>query len=134
MFKPCPHSWGVLALLSLAVSGHASGPAPSPSPSAQPSSPPATDVWLSMVTATSIKAELPFVLFTGGRFRPDPQAEFVKLQMHFDEPSDITRVEIDACDKFKSQVMVFFNFNKRMAWADAAGHKTAAADTWDPYG
>jgi hypothetical protein len=86
---------------------------------------------LSMMTATSIKGELPFVLFTGGKFQPDPAAEFVKVHMHLDRPSQVTRVEVDSCSTFRSHVLFYFNFDERLAWSDAAGEKTAWAETRD---
>ncbi len=84
-----------------------------------------TTVWASMVTATSVKDTLPFGVFSGTEFRPDPKAEFVKVHMHFDWEVKISRVEVTSCaGAFKVPVITYINFDENVVQLPANAETT----------
>lgn len=85
----------------------------------------ATTVSTSMVTATSMQADLPFRIFDGP-WRADPGARFVKVHVYPDEPFRLTRLEVESCDRpFAADIGLYVNFDGDVARL-AGGQKVAA--------
>lgn len=75
----------------------------------------AADAWLSMVYTNALHEELPFSIFSKGRWSPDPKARFVKLHLYFDEPVLMKSMEIDDCgSNIDPNIAIFFNFDQRI--------------------
>lgn len=75
----------------------------------------AAEAWLSMVYTNALHAEMPFSLFSKGKWSPDPKARFVKLHLYLDEPVLMKSMEIDDCgSNIDPDIAVFFNFDQRV--------------------
>jgi hypothetical protein len=73
----------------------------------------AKDASLSMIYTNALQDELPYAIFTQGKWSPDPKARFVKLHMYFDEPIMVKGLDIDSCGtKLKPDLSIFFNFDQ----------------------
>ena len=73
----------------------------------------AKDANLSMIYTNALSQELPFAIYSGKSWAPDPKARFVKLHFYFDEPVPIKGIEIDSCDiPLDPKLSVFFNFDQ----------------------
>ena len=74
---------------------------------------------ISMIAATSIREELPFVIFQGKPWSAEPNAAYAKLHMYFDEAFHLSRIEMKACSSMKWESLakgyspkVFVNFDE----------------------
>jgi len=80
----------------------------------------AADAWLSMVYTNALHGELPFSLFSKGKWSPDQKARFVKLHLYFDEPIAVKGLEIDDCGSgLDPNISLFFNFDQWILSADS---------------
>jgi hypothetical protein len=76
---------------------------------------------LSMVYTNALGGELPFSIFSKGRWSPDPTARFVKLHLYFDEPIMVKGLEINTCGSdIDPRLTVFFNFDQFLLQLDPA--------------
>jgi len=88
----------------------------------------AKDASISMMYSNATDGALPFELVRSGSWSASSDARFVKLHLYFDEPVEISAVEIDACEKPPfPQFSVWLNFDEaRLAGTDTDEQSYAA--------
>ena len=90
----------------------------------------AADAWLSMAYTNALSRELPFSIFTGEGWSPDPKARFVKLHLYFDEPIPVAGLEFDDCGSgIDPGISVFFNFDEWILSPETQSQN----DVWPTY-
>ena len=69
-------------------------------------------VTVSMVSANSIDKELPFVVLTGGAWRPEPGAEYVKIHVFPDGEPVLSGIEVESCRTALEKLHVYVNYDE----------------------
>ncbi|MDH4128891.1 MAG: hypothetical protein OEV44_09075 [Spirochaetota bacterium] len=74
-----------------------------------------SELSVSMVASTSLNNELPFEIYTGGSWKPENGAQFIKIHMYTDQPVSVSKIEIESCDNdFTNPVLSYINFDKKV--------------------
>lgn len=70
---------------------------------------------VSMITATSMKNNLPFNIFNEKSWKPEIGAQFVKIHIYPDQPVTVSRIEIESDSRpFSRDVVMYINFNEHV--------------------
>lgn len=71
------------------------------------------EVSVSMINATSSYNNLPFALFNGEKWQAEENAEYVKFHIYLDEPFQLSKLELNSCEKtLLAPIEVFINFDE----------------------
>jgi len=78
---------------------------------------------VSMVTGNAITDHLPFGVYDGKEWRPDPNAVYVKMHTYLDEPAQVQEIEVKTCSNLKDNVSVYLNFDEIVRSVKPEGNK-----------
>ncbi|MDH5656284.1 MAG: hypothetical protein OEZ34_10270 [Spirochaetia bacterium] len=66
----------------------------------------------SMVSGSAMESDLPFEVYRGNEWRPDPRAQYVKLHTYPDTPILTDRIEVELCSEINSPIYMYINFDE----------------------
>ncbi|MDH4224297.1 MAG: hypothetical protein OEW12_01460 [Deltaproteobacteria bacterium] len=77
-------------------------------------------LWLNMVAATSVENQSPFQIFTGGGWRAEKDAQFVKVHLYFDRDFDFSQMDVTTCSPLdqKKSIWAYLNFDGEFLFSD----------------
>ncbi len=67
------------------------------------------NVYASVIFSTSIDLDLPYIIFEGKTWSTAPSTRYARLDILFDEPIEISVVNIEFKNKMKNYVMIYLN-------------------------
>src|SRR2546425_1522671 len=78
---------------------------------------------VSMVSANSIDKDLPFKVLMGGKWRPEPGAEYVKIHIFPDKETVLSGFEVESCEGPLKAFDVYVNFDEVILYRDMQVHQ-----------